>query len=79
MAAQVWRLYFLYRPQTTIAKLNVRADKSNANLTTDGDGLEWTCINTHYSNAHSVWKDATRIVGLVWTGLLSSNCVVAFL
>ena len=36
--------------------------------------MEWSRINTHYSNTHSVWTDATsivthhkRIVRLVWT------------
>ena len=46
----------------TKVKLSVRADKSNANWTTNGGGLEWTHINTHYSNAHSVWTDAMRII-----------------
>ena len=49
-----------HRP--TKAKLNARADKRNANETTNGGGLEWSRINTHYSNAHSVWMDATRII-----------------
>ena len=46
----------------TKAKLNAWAGKSKANQTTNGGGFEWTCINMHYFNAHSVWTDATRII-----------------
>ena len=80
------RGYFFYIVHTvtpTKAKLKARADKSNANKTTNGGGLEWTRINTHYSNVvhiilmciqcgrmqRALLRIIMRIVGLVWTGL----------